>query len=99
MLDKQEILEFLRQNNAYLKKEFHVSKIGLFGSFSRDEQDAQSDVDILFDLEDGTQNVHELKQSLRQYLSLSFGRSVDLAREKYLKPYVKKYILKEAIYV
>ena len=99
MLDKEEILAFLRQNSAYLKKEFHITSIGLFGSFSRDEQDAQSDVDILFDLEEGTQNVHELKQSLRQYLSTSFGRSVDLARERYLKPYAKKYILKETIYV
>ncbi len=96
---KQEILDFLKENSSFLKKEFHVSKIGLFGSFSRDEQVDNSDIDILFDLENGTENVHELKQSLRLYLSKSFGRSVDLAREKYLKPYAKKYILKETIYV
>ena len=97
--NKEEILNFLKQNISFLKKEFHVSKIGLFGSFSRDEQVDNSDIDILFDLENDIENIHELKNSLRLYLSQSFGRNVDLAREKYLKPYAKKHILKDVIYV
>lgn len=78
---------------------YHVSKIALFGSFARNEQRDDSDVDLLIELENGTENVHETKQSLREFLSSSFERSVDLAREKYLKSYAKDQILKDAVYV
>lgn len=99
MAGKDEIILFLQQHKPLLLERFHVSKIGLFGSFVRNEQTEQSDVDILFEFEEGTQNVYDLKQSLRDYLSDAFDRSVDLAREKYLKPYAKEAILKDATYV
>ena len=99
MNTKDEIIEFLRQNRKLLSEQYHISKIGLFGSFARDEQAADSDVDLLVEMEDGTQNMHDLKDSLKKYLSGSFGRSVDIARAKYLKPYVKEQILKDAVYV
>lgn len=94
----KEILLFLQQNKSFLQEQFHLTRIGLFGSFAREEQHEKSDVDILFEVEEGTPDVHELKQSLRHYLSNAFGRDVDLAREKYLKPYAKEQILKEVIY-
>ncbi len=96
---KKDILDFLKQNRMYLSNNYHVSKIALFGSFARNKQNDDSDVDILIDIKDDAKNIHELKLSLKKYLSNAFGRKVDLAREKYLKPYAKKYILKDAIYV
>jgi len=96
---KGEILDFLKNNRKFLRETYHVTKIGLFGSFARDEQKNDSDVDLLIDIEDGTKNIHDLKLSLKEYLSNKFGRNVDLAREKYLKPYAKKYILKDTVYV
>ena len=99
MNTKTEILEFLKQNRKFLSETYHITKIGLFGSFAREEQKPDSDVDILIDIEEGTKNIHDLKVSLKKYLSDAFGRNVDLAREKYLKPYAKKYILKDVVYV
>jgi len=99
MNNRAEILNFLKQNRDFLSDTYHLSKIGLFGSFAREEQKTNSDVDILIDIKDGTKNIHDLKISLKKYLSNTFKRDVDLAREKYLKPYAKKYILKDAIYV
>lgn len=99
MNTKKEILDFLKQNHLYIVKKFHITKIGLFGSFARDEQTKDSDVDLLIEIEDGVKNIHDLKISLNNYLSLAFDRSVDLAREKYLKPYAKELILKDTIYV
>jgi len=96
---KQEILEFLAQNRQFLSENFHLNKIGLFGSFAREEHNENSDVDIIIDIKNGTENIHDLKNSLRTYLSDAFGRKVDLAREKYLKPYAKKYVLKDVLYV
>ena len=99
MNTKKEILDFLKQNQKLLLETYHISRIGLFGSFAREEQKDSSDVDLLIDIEEGTKNIHDLKLSLKKYLSHAFGRNVDLAREKYLKPYAKKHILKDTLYV
>ncbi|NOQ30763.1 MAG: hypothetical protein GQ570_06540 [Helicobacteraceae bacterium] len=99
MNTKNEILEFLQNNRKHLLEQYHITKIGLFGSFARNEQKENSDVDLLIELEDGTKNIYDLKNSLRDYLSISFNRSVDIAREKYLKPYAKEQILKDTVYV
>lgn len=99
MNTKNEIITFLEQNKNYLQEKFHITKIGLFGSFARDEQTALSDVDLLVELDSDVKNFHDTKESLKEFLSHSFERSVDLAREKYLKPYAKDLILKDTIYV
>ena len=99
MNTRGEIIQFLQDNRSILSHEYHISKIGLFGSFARNEQDENSDVDLLIELEDGTDNVYDLKNSLRQFLSTAFARNVDIAREKYLKPYAKEQILKDTLYV
>jgi len=99
MDSKNEILDFLKTNRNYLQKRYHICKIGIFGSFARDEQNQDSDVDIIIELDKNSKNVYDLKFSLKQYLSNAFKRDVDIAREKYLKPYAKKDILKDVIYV
>jgi len=99
MLDRDDILNFLQDNLDYLKKHFYISKIALFGSFSRNKQNSNSDIDILVDFRDDIKNIYEVKRELKEFLSSSFHKDIDLAREKYLKPYAKRYILKEAIYV
>lgn len=99
MNSKNEIINFLQKNKNHLLNTYHITKIGLFGSFARDEQTKESDVDLLIEFEDGTQNIYETKQALNHFLSNAFERSVDIAREKYLKPYAKDFILQDAIYV
>jgi predicted nucleotidyltransferase len=99
MNSREEILHFLHHNKSEILKRFHLVHIGLFGSFSRDKATQESDVDILVDFDDKVKDVYATKQSLRAYLSEHFGRPVDLARDKYLKPYARDAILKEAIYV
>jgi len=99
MNTKQEIIDFLKNNHQYMLDKYHITKIGLFGSFAREEQTKDSDVDLLIEIEEGTKNIYDLKQSLNSYLSKAFNRDVDLAREKYLKPYAKKFILQDTIYV
>ena len=97
-MTQNDILLFLKENKTFLSDRYHVNKIGLFGSFARNEQTDQSDIDILFELDDQAKNIYDLKQDLRSYLSNAFHRSVDLAREKYIKPYALQAITKDAVY-
>ncbi len=99
MNTKNEVIEFLRQNRKLLTERYHISKIGLFGSFARDEQTANSDIDLIIELDDSATDIHELKNSLKQFLSNSMCRGVDIAREKYLKPYAREQIMRDAVYV
>jgi predicted nucleotidyltransferase len=96
---RQNIIAYLESHRDYLRTQFHVRKIALIGSFARDEQDANSDVDLLLDLEEGTPDIYRLKRNLKDELEQQFGRPVELASERYLKPYFKSQILQEAIYV
>ena len=99
MNTKEEILHFLRENKNELLSKYHLSKIGLFGSFARGESTKYSDVDIIFDFSENIDDVYSIKTALKTYLSQQFNRSVDLAREKYLKPFAKEKILQDTIYV
>jgi predicted nucleotidyltransferase len=99
MITKEDVLARILQNRHYLKEHFHIKRIGLFGSFVHDEQTEESDIDIILELEDNTPGIYELKEVLRAFFGEQFQREVDIAREKYLKSYVKAQIINEAVYV
>lgn len=99
MLTQQNILNFLSENKLFLREQFHVVKIGIFGSFARNEQSPDSDIDILIEMENNVLNVYDLKWNLREFLKNQFQREVDICNSKHIKPYAKDYILKDAIYV
>jgi predicted nucleotidyltransferase len=99
MIKKEDILAFIRQNMHYLKEHFYIKKIGLFGSFVHNEQTEDSDIDIVIELEDNTPDIYGLKEELRAFFGNQFQRDVNIAREKYLKSYVKAQINNEAVYV
>jgi predicted nucleotidyltransferase len=97
---KQEIiLKYLKEHKEEFVDKFGIVKIGLFGSFARDEENENSDIDILIELNNQTQNIYEKKKQLKEILEKEFDTKVDIAREKYLKPFVKDEILKDVKYV
>ena len=99
MTTKSEILDFLTQNKKYFRERFSIIKIGLFGSFVREEQTDGSDIDLIVEFEKNTPNLFDLKKDLKVYIKEQFNIEVDIAREKYLKSYYRESILKETIYV
>lgn len=98
MLSKEDIFSFIGQNYSYLQGHFHIEKIGIFGSFARNEQTDNSDIDLIIELKENTPNIYELKTELRKFIGERFNRKIDLATEKYLKLYAKTEIMSEAIY-
>ena len=98
MLNRESILQYLRENKDFFRREFHVSKIGIFGSFARNEQRPESDVDILIELDSNANNVFDLKWTLRELLKQKFSREVDICNARHIKPFAKELILKDAVY-
>ena len=99
MVTKEKIINYIISNKQTLKKEFHIDKIGLFGSFARGDEDKSSDIDLIVEFDKDINDIFEIKLRLTEVLKKHFKRDIDIAREKYLKPRVKDTILKETIYV
>ena len=99
MLSKSDILLYLKENKDHLFSNFQLTKLGLFGSFARDEASKESDIDLLVEFQPKTKNLSQKKAELKKVVGKEFQREVDICREKYIKPYFKSQILKSAIYV
>jgi hypothetical protein len=76
-----------------------VISIGLFGSYARNEQIESSDIDLILEFENNTQDLYLLKYNLKEELQAQFNKPVDICREKYIKPIFLKDILSQTVYV
>jgi predicted nucleotidyltransferase len=99
MATQGEILDFLAQNKNYFRDRFGITKIGLFGSYARDEQSSDSDIDLIVEFEKNTPNLYDVKIAIKEYIKEKLKCEVDIAREKYIKSIYRDSILKETIYV
>jgi predicted nucleotidyltransferase len=96
IVTKESIIEFLKQNKDYLEKKYHIKKIGLFGSYARDEAREDSDIDFVIKTE---------KKSFRNRINLKyelediFKKRVDIGYISSLRSFVKKYVERDVIYV
>ena len=76
-----------------LKEKYHVSYLGIFGSYIRREQKSESDLDILVEFSK-TPTIFKFV-NLENYLSDVLGIKVDLVMKDALKPNIGKHILSE----
>ena len=97
MVTFEKIKKILLSHKQELHKRFHMKEIGIFGSYVRNEQKKESDVDILIEFKKplGLLEFLDAQEFLEQLLKLK----VDLVTKKALKPYIGKYILEEVVYL
>lgn len=76
-LDKKKILSFLKDNKEFLKNEFDVHEIKLFGSYARGEETEKSDIDLMVKF--GTPSYDKLF-SLKEWLEKKLGKECDIVR-------------------
>lgn len=94
---KQDVVERLSRNRSNVSA-LGVKKLGLFGSFVREDQEAESDVDLLVEFEPN-------KKTFDNFMELSFlledtlQRRVELITLDSLSPYIGPRILEEVEYV
>ena len=96
-MNKREALALLRTHKAILVQRFGVVDMALFGSTARDEATPNSDVDILVHF-DGPANWQRYF-GVQFYLEDLTGLPVDLVTDKALRPELRPYVEREAIYV
>ena len=95
-LDRDYILSLLKVYYLYNKDKYGIERIGLFGSFVRNEASPDSDVDILISLKQPNLFTYAI---ISQQLETVIGRHVDLISEKsILKDSFRKRVEKEVIY-
>lgn len=96
LLTTNDILIRLKEIKPTLLNEFSVKKIGLFGSFSDDTYDENSDIDLIIELE---KPIGWKYFSLQMYLENIFGRKIDLVTKNALKKQLKDRILEQVQYI
>ena len=95
MKRREEVLEILKASLPKLR-EYGVREIGLFGSTSREEQNENSDIDILVDLK---QHTFDSYMDVLFYLEERLGCNIDLVMKDSLKPAIRNAVMSETDYV
>ncbi|MGD9679359.1 MAG: nucleotidyltransferase family protein [Vulcanibacillus sp.] len=96
MLTRNEILEKLKELKPFLYTEYNVKEIGLFGSYSENEQNEESDIDILVEFE---KPIGWKFFTLEKYLEDTFKRKIDLVTKRALKRQLKERIINQTLFL
>ncbi len=101
MREIDKMMRILKEHKEELERDFSVKKIGIFGSYTREEETPESDVDIYveFDIKNLT---FDRYLELIDYLEKLLGRKIDLITKYGVEtiriPYIKKEIRRSLIY-
>ncbi len=92
-----EVIQILRQHRDEIRRRFGVKSLAVFGSVARGEAGPGSDVDILVEFEGRA--TFDRYMGLKFFLEDLLGTRVDLVTRRALKPRMRPYVEREAVYV
>jgi predicted nucleotidyltransferase len=78
---------------------FGIRNVGLFGSYGRNEQSVESDIDLLVDFEPEKENFDNLMAVYDLLEKIFKNEKVEVVTMNGLSPYIGPSILKEVQYV
>ena len=94
-MTKFDVLNYLNKHSQEFHNKYNVEKIGLFGSYARDEATQDSDIDIFVQMHPKLLDMIAIKQLIEEDLH----QKVDIVRLRdKMNPYLKKRILRDGIY-
>jgi len=97
MTSKEYILSEMKQQKRELQN-LGIVRIGLFGSYVREEQSEKSDIDILLEFEPEKENFDNYMSVYDILENLFRNEKVEIVTKNGLSPYIGPQILKEVIY-
>ena len=80
-LSKYEIINLIKAEKAFLKENFGVLNIGLFGSYAKDQQNFDSDIDFLVEFSEPR---FDWIASLQIYMEKKFEKKIEIVRKRNL---------------
>ena len=99
-MTRNELLHELKAQLPYLREQYHITKLGLFGSYARNEQTPESDVDLLYEVEPGYSigflEYPVLEAHLLERLQVP---RIDLVNAKFFNPLIAYKAERDLIYV
>jgi predicted nucleotidyltransferase len=78
-MSNEEILKILRKEKEYLRENFGLLSIGLFGSYAKGTETPRSDIDVLVEL---TEPRFDFLAGLQIYLEKKIGKPVEIVRKR-----------------
>ena len=95
-MTREDVLTILRKHKPDLQKKYPLASIELFGSYARNEQTSESDVDVIVEFHEpvGIEFVDLLIE-----LETILGKPVDLISKKTMRPKLKPFIEPDLIAV
>lgn len=99
MTKLNQIKQKLNQNLNQLKQKYHITQLGIFGSYIRGEATENSDLDILIEFDPQARFGLLTFCEIENYLSELLTVKVDLVMKDSLKPHISQNILQEVVYL
>ena len=75
-------------------KPYNPSFIGLFGSYARNEETEQSDIDLVYDFQSPTFSLFDVVR-IKEALLVKLNKRVDLISKNYINKHLKPFIEKD----
>ncbi len=94
--DKNQVMTLLKAHRRELQQ-LGVKRCGLFGSFLREQQNDESDIDLLIEFVPEHKSFDNFMR-LAFFLEETLGRKVELVTPESLSPYIGPRILREVEY-
>ncbi|MEA1918049.1 MAG: nucleotidyltransferase domain-containing protein [Campylobacterota bacterium] len=102
-LQKNEILDYLRNIKPDYKKS-GIEKLALFGSFAREQNSENSDVDVAIQLKSDYLKTHDvweyftLLENIKKDITKKFNKKIDIF-DLDSSSEIKEHVLSEVLYV
>jgi len=98
MTTKDYIISVIKTNRQTFNR-LGIQNVGLFGSYSRDEQSDKSDIDILIDFKPEMENFDNYMAVYDLFEQLFKNEKIEIVTKNGLSPYIGPRILNEVVYV
>jgi hypothetical protein len=96
-LDKEKIIKIINKHRKELEEKYKIKSIALFGSYIKDEQTEQSDIDLLVEYTETVGLLHIA--ATENYLSDILGVKADIVPKKSVRKELKDVIFNEAVQI
>ena len=96
-MNRDEVLDTLRQHKEVMRERFDVTGLALYGSFARNQGTSESDVDVL--VEFGEPPDWRRYFGAQAYLEDLFERRVDMSTIGEVRSEIRPYVERDAVNV